>query len=255
MRSSKPSSGSLGHPASTREVGPGQVDEDLPVRFVESLGLLGHELRNPLHCILSATALTLRRSAVTQEERRLLAIIDRAARRMQHIVAAALDCAQAASGPLAVVPQRIDLRATCRDVIEETLAAHPAVIRLKAPEAQWGWWDPVGIAQVLTNLIGNAIVHGDRDQPITVSLTGRSGAVRLTVANTGPVIPPEMLSSIFEPWRRGADTSRWGQQSLGLGLHVVRRLVEAHRGTVAVVSSDEEGTAFVVELPRVSGWP
>jgi phosphoserine phosphatase RsbU/P len=250
MRSPKLSSKSVGSPAGTERAKAGKADEDLPLRFVESLGLLGHELRNPLHCILTATAMTQRWGAVSDENRRLLAIIDRAARRMRHIVATTLDCAQAASRPLVVAPQRIDLRAICQEVIEEALAAHPVVIRLEASEAQWGWWDPVGVAQVLTNLIGNAIVHGACDQPITVNMTGSSSAVRVTVANKGPVIPPEMLSSIFEPWRRGSGTARWGEQSLGLGLHVVRRLVEAHRGTVTVASSAEDGTSFVVQLPR-----
>jgi signal transduction histidine kinase len=250
MRLPKLSPKSIGSLARTSRATSRKVDEDLPLRFVESLGLLGHELRNPLHCILTATALTQRWSALSEENRRLLAIIDRAARRMRHIVATTLDCAQAVSRPLVVAPQRIDLLAICQDVVEETLAAHPVVVRLEASDAQWGWWDPVGIAQVLTNLIGNAIVHGARDQPITVKLTDGSSAVRVTVANKGPVIPPEMLSSIFEPWRRGSGTAQWGQQSLGLGLHVVRRLVDAHRGTVTVASSAEDGTSFVVHLPR-----
>jgi signal transduction histidine kinase len=228
----------------------GETEQELPVRFVESLGLLGHELRNSLSCITAVTALMRNRSPDSEKERRRLAMIDRAARRMSHIVSSTLDCAQAARGPVVLAPRYMDLRAACEDVVEEALAAHPVVIRLSSGDSLWGCWDPVGIAQVLSNLIRNAIVHGAEDEPIIVDLTDNPSFVNVTVTNRGPVIPPEFLPSIFEPWKRGPGAALRPRQSLGLGLHVVRRLVEAHGGSVTVESAVERGTSFSVELPR-----
>lgn len=231
--------------------GPGGADGELPFRFVESLGLLGHELRNALSCITGATEL-MRTRPVAEKERARLAMIDRAARRMGHIVSNTLDYAQTLRGVLTVDPQRMDLRSACEDVIEEARAAYPVDIELRPADSQWGCWDPVAIAQVLSNLIRNAIVHGAVGEPIAVDLSGTALVVSVTVTNSGPVIPPEILPLIFEPlaFRRGAAAGPRFRRGLGLGLHVSRRLVEAHRGTITVESSAERGTSFTVDLPR-----
>src|SRR5205823_5265707 len=135
-------------------------------------------------------------------------------------------------------------------VIEEALAAYPVAICLRSSGSPWGWWDPVAIAQVLSNIIRNAVVHGAADEPISVDVRGTSLFISVTVTNRGPSIPPELLPSLFEPFRRGPSGGQRSREGLGLGLHVARRLVEAHRGTIRVESSTERGTSFVIELPR-----
>lgn len=250
MHSPRPLSTPMATSADTAGSGLGSSDGELPVRFVESLGLLGHELRNALSCFTSATALMRALSPDAGQERTRLAMIDRAARRMGHIVSNTLDYAQALRGALTVEPERMDLRSACEDVIEEALAAYPVAIGLRSSGSSWGWWDPVAIAQVLSNLIRNAIVHGTADEPIAVDIRGTSLFISLTVTNRGPLIPPELLPSIFEPFRQGGGSGQRSRQGLGLGLHVARRLVEAHRGTIGVESSTERGTSFAVELPR-----
>jgi signal transduction histidine kinase len=230
--------------------GLGSSEGELPFRFVESLGLLGHELRNALSCITSATAVMRASSPDAGQERTRLAMIDRAARRMGRIVSNTLDYARALGGGLTIEPERMDLRSACQDVIEEALEAYPVAIGLRSSGSPWGWWDPVAIAQVLSNLIRNAVVHGAADEPISVEIRGTSLFVSVTVTNRGPCIPPELLPSLFEPFKRGTGGAQRSRQGLGLGLHVARRLVEAHRGTIGVESSAERGTCFVVELPR-----
>src|SRR3954447_2689456 len=154
--------------------GLGGSDGELPFRFVESLGLLGHELRNALSCITSATAVMRAASPDAGRERTRLAMIDRAARRMGHIVSNTLDYAQALGGGLTIEPERMDLRSACQDVIEEALEAYPVAIGLSSSGSPSGGWDPVAIAQVLPNLIRTAIAKGAADEPIGVDIKGTS---------------------------------------------------------------------------------
>lgn len=229
---------------------PGRSDEELPFRFVESLGLLGHELRNALSCIIGATEVMQAWRPVTDRDRTRLAMIDRAARRMGHILSNTLDYAQILRGALEIHPQQMDLRSACEDVIEEALAAYPVTIELNGGDAESGCWDPVAIAQVLSNLLRNAIVHGAADQPIAVDLASTPLFVSVTVTNQGPTIRPENFRSIFEPFRRGQAPGQRARGGAGLGLYVARRLVEAHRGIITVESSVERGTSFTIDLPR-----
>jgi signal transduction histidine kinase len=229
---------------------PAKPDEELPFRFVESLGLLGHELRNALSCIICSTELMQAWRPVTDRERARLAMIDRAARRMGHIVSNTLEYAQILRGALVIHPQQMDLRSACEDVIEEALAVYAVTIELNGGDSEWGCWDPVAIAQVLSNLLRNAIVHGTVDQPIAVALTSTELFVSVTVTNQGPTVRPEFFRSIFEPFGRGEVPGERARRGVGLGLYVARRLVEAHRGTITLESSVERGTSFTVNLPR-----
>jgi signal transduction histidine kinase len=112
-----------------------------------------------------------------------------------------------------------------------------------------GVWDKERLAQVVSNLIGNAIEHGKPGGAIEVRLRSEGDGVRLEVHNQGAAIPAELLPSIFDPFRR---QQRAGQKSegLGLGLYICRELVRAHGGEIAVQSTDEAGTTFTVRLPR-----
>lgn len=249
MHSTRCSSTSIGPSDAANEALSRASDGALPVQIVESLGVIGHELRNALSCITSATAVMQTPPPASEKERRRLAIIDRAARRMARIVSTTLEYARVASGAVAVHAQSMDLRAVCEEIIEETLATHSVAIRLAPGDAEWGCWDPVAIAQVLSNLLLNAAVHGVANEPIDVEIRSASLFVAVTVTNRGPAIPRESLAAIFEPFRRGPSAGRTAR-GLGLGLYVVHRLVAAHSGTVTVESSAERGTSFTMELPR-----
>jgi signal transduction histidine kinase len=103
------------------------------------------------------------------------------------------------------------------------------------------------MAQVVSNLVGNAITHGAPGEPVRVSLDGDADELRLTVWNAGTQIPPEMLPVLFEPFRRGAASRGRG---LGLGLYIVKQIVTAHGGDIDVHSTAENGTTFAVRVPR-----
>jgi signal transduction histidine kinase len=191
---------------------------ELPVRWGESLGFLGHELRNALTSITATTQL-MRARPVAEKELAGLAMIERAALRMGHIVSNTLDYAQAVRGSLTIDPQRMNLRSACEDVIEEALAAFPVAIGLTAGYAQWGFWDPIAIAQVLSNIIRSAIVHGAPDAPISVGLVGapRDSAGDLALdlraiqawrGNRSTVPPRPWTGIVRGPWTRGSPSGQ-----------------------------------------------
>ncbi|MGQ0508020.1 MAG: sensor histidine kinase, partial [Myxococcaceae bacterium] len=113
-------------------------------------------------------------------------------------------------------------------------------------------WDADRLAQVVANLVLNAVKYGDRDHPIHVRAWDEEGEQMMTVHNRGEPIPPSLLPHVFEPFRRGAfrqNAERRGG-GMGLGLYIVRETVRAHGGSIQVISSEHEGTRFTVRLPR-----
>ena len=111
-----------------------------------------------------------------------------------------------------------------------------------------GYWDADRLAQVTSNLIGNALEHGEKKDPIEVSLQGTRGdLVTLTVTNTG-VVPEEVLPHLFDPFR-GGQRHLGRSDGLGLGLYIVQQIVLAHGGQVEV-KTDERRTTFLVQIPR-----
>jgi signal transduction histidine kinase len=104
------------------------------------------------------------------------------------------------------------------------------------------------IAQVVTNLVGNALTYGRPELPVVVSTKIEAKHCSLEVHNQGQPIPPELLPHLFEPLRRGEQQVKLGSRSVGLGLFIVQQIAVAHGGSVSVLSTAEEGTVFSVRL-------
>lgn len=212
------------------------------------VGVVGHDLRNPLSAIVTATKLLLRPGAPS-DPARLLGRISASAARIEEIIRTLLDFANVRGGggvPLRRGPH--DLAEIAREVAEECTLAHPGRQVLCAGEGDCtGNWDPGRIGQLLTNLVSNALQHGPEDQPVHVRWRGLAREVVLEVANAGRPIPPEIVPRLFEPFQRGDDARRGG---LGLGLFIARAIVAAHGGRIEVRSGEPEGTVFSVRLPR-----
>ncbi len=154
-------------------------------------------------------------------------------------------------GGIPVERRRVNLAQLCQEVLDEVeLGAQGGQLRLGVEGACEGEWDPGRIAQVVQNLVTNALKHGAAGAPVSVRLRGEPEGVHLSVHNTGRPIPPELLPELFNPFRRGAqdDTSSLG--GLGLGLYIVQQIVVAHGGTVHADSREGQGTTFTVRLPR-----
>jgi len=211
------------------------------------LGIVSHDLRNPLTAIVTSAQLLLRYGELPERQARVVARISSSADRMARMIDDLLDFARTRlGGEFPIHPRRVDLRQLCEQTIEELEFAYTRQVKVDAQGDLWGDWDPDRIAQVVSNLVGNAIQHSDGGE-VTVTISGESELVRLRTANGGPPIPPAVLPHVFEPGRRGNGERTGG---LGLGLFIVQQIVLAHGGAIEVRSSEEEGTTFEVSLPR-----
>lgn len=156
-------------------------------------------------------------------------------------------------GGIPVEPTPLDFHELARHVVEEVQLAYPERhIHFQPGGDAQGAWDADRMAQVITNLVGNAVQHSPADSPIRVHSRGEDGVVFLEIHNEGPPIPAEVLPTLFEPFQRGRSTRGGAPGSLGLGLFISRQLVEAHGGLIEVRSAQGEGTTFTVRLPRVA---
>jgi signal transduction histidine kinase len=218
------------------------------------VAILGHDLRTPLGAITMASRFMLETGELAEPHRGLTTRIVHSADRMQRMVNDLLDFTRSRLGSgVPVLRRDMDLAKAAADAVHEVTVAHPAsVLRLETSGDLVGTWDAARIGQMLTNLVGNAVHHGAAHTPITVSARGFPTAVELHVHNCGPPIPPADLPDLFSPYKRfRAGTARVGSPtSLGLGLYIAERIATAHGGTIVVTSTDGDGTAFTVRLPR-----
>jgi PAS domain S-box-containing protein len=224
------------------------------VTFREQLmGILGHDLRNPLGAILAATALLLRRRDLPSPAIDHVERIDRAARRMAEMIRTVLDFTQVRfHGSLPVWRVPTDLAEVARAVVDELRATEPGrAIEIEVDGDAHGNWDPARLGQVVSNLVGNALVHGAPGEPVRLSIEVIGNDVWLSVHNAGAAIAPDERAALFEPFHRGAAVHGGAQgRGLGLGLYIVRQIVLAHDGAITVDSTPDDGTTFTVRLPR-----
>lgn len=219
------------------------------------LAILGHDLRNPLGAILMSTGLLTAARGAEDRTVKVAARILTSAERMKRMVDDLLDLTRTRLGSgIPLAPHPMDLDDLCREVLAELQAFHPdRRFELHSEGDLRGVWDSDRLAQVLSNLVGNALQHGTQNGPIGVSASVEAQEVVIDVHNEGPTIPRALLSNIFEPMVRTTDGGdAKGSTSLGLGLHIAREIVLAHGGTVKVTSTDRGGTTFSVRLPRRS---
>ncbi len=212
------------------------------------LAIVGHDLQNPLAAILFDSQRILKRDGITPAEGRSAARIASSAGRMSRMIAQLLDLSRARMGggiPLDL--QTASLSDVCRRVIEELEVANPQRVILYEEAAELAARiDPDRIAEVVSNLVGNAIQHGGKS-PVTVRLVEVERHAALEVHNQGEPIPEEILPHLFDPFRRGKREAK--ASSLGLGLYIAQQIVAAHEGTLTVTSTVEDGTRFTARLP------
>ncbi len=213
------------------------------------LGIVSHDLRNPLNAIVLGAATLLKREGLdeksTQSVRRILRSADRATRMIRDL----LDFTQVRLGggiPVEVKP--LDLHTHAEQVLEELEQSHRLVLTQEGDTR--GEWDPDRVAQVITNLVGNALKYSQPGTPVSVRTRGDGAVVIFEVHNQGEPIAPALLPALFKPLSRGAGKVDMETRSIGLGLYIVESIVRAHGGAIDVNSTVEEGTRFTVRLPR-----
>jgi signal transduction histidine kinase len=216
----------------------------------EFLAMLGHELRNPLGAISSAIALV-QMGASGQAAERAHQIIGRQSRHLAHLVDELLDANRVLSGRVALAPVPLDLAAAVRDVAQTlqtqgTTSEHEVELDL---EPVWISADPTRLQQVLGNLIENAAKYTQAGGRIRVSTRTAGGMGELVVADNGKGIDADLLPRVWDVFVQGKVPSR-AKGGLGIGLAVVKSLVEQQQGSVAVASGGpRQGSTFTIRLP------
>lgn len=219
------------------------------------LAVLGHDLRSPLGAVLGAANLLLQSEGSDDRTVKTAALILRSSTRMSAMVSDLIDFTRTRLGNgVPIVRSQMDFGAAIHEVVEEIRVAHPEHTLHSATNGDLrGSWDGARMKQVLTNLIENALQHGTIDGPITVTGTGDAEQVVIAVHNEGAPIPEHQWARIFEPLVGTAETtSPIISTNMGLGLYIVRQIVQAHGGTVDMASSASAGTTFTARLPRLS---
>jgi len=220
----------------------------------EMLGVVAHDLRNPLSTITMVSQMLLDGSAPERmAERKQVEIMRRAAERMKRLISDLLDAKRIESGGLAVDPRPEEVTTVVGDALEmlRPLASSSSVqLDAAVPDGlPRVLVDPARVQQVLSNLVGNAIKFTPPGGSITVSADLAPDGVCLAVADTGPGIPNEELPHIFGRYWQGKRADRRG---VGLGLAIAKAIVEAHHGRIWVESQVGAGTSFYFTMPAVS---
>jgi signal transduction histidine kinase len=216
----------------------------------EFIAVLGHDLRNPLSAIKAGVEL-LTRTPLTDRGVRVAGIIQASAMRISSLIDDMMDFARGQlGGGLALEHTSMEpLEPVLRQVITELQASHPARdINVEIELALPVKCDPSRLSQLLSNLLGNALIHGADNSPIEVRSVTDQANFELSVANAGTPIPPDVLETLFEPFARGA--SNPNQPGLGLGLFIASEIAKAHGGTLVASSSPAE-TRFTLRMPRL----
>jgi signal transduction histidine kinase len=220
-------------------------------RFVD---ILAHDVRSPLNLInLAAESLLVDSSLETARVKDVSRIL-RGVRRIDRLVNdLGILVRHRASKPIPLTKTKVNLGVICEEALEEVKASHVDVVfEVQRLGDLTGNWDRERLAQVVTNLAVNAVVHASAKR-VDLTLEDQGPFVVAKVTNRGNPIPADMLESIFDPLvRHDQHTSNELSSGLGLGLFIVREIAQAHGGTVQVRSSAAEGTTFSLRLPRSS---
>ena len=233
-----------------------QALSEQDVRKNEFLATLSHELRNPLAPIRNGVDV-LRMTSDPQHAEKTLGMIDRQLGQLVKLVDDLLDISRITSGKVVLRPERIELQAAIHIAIEAVrplLDASAQSLRLDLPsESIWLQADATRICQVASNLLTNAVKYSPHGSVIALTVHRESGDVLVTVADQGEGIPQSMLGHVFEMFTQVNRTLDRAQGGLGIGLALVKRLVEMHGGTVSVESAGlGKGSTFSVRLPTIS---
>lgn len=218
------------------------------------IGVLGHDIRNPLGTILMATEYLVRSGKLEASAARP---IRQSVARIRELTEQVVDLTRGQTGlPMPIERKSFDLADVAADILMETRIRHPdANLQLEVGEGAFtGQWDRGRMGQLFSNLLANAVHYGSRAEPIVLRLSRSGDVVSAEVRNRGRVIPAHDSRRIFDALARGTtgDPEKRGSDGLGLGLYICKEIVLAHGGSLDVRSDAAEGTRFVAALPVVA---
>ena len=214
------------------------------------IAVLGHDLRNPLTSVVTGADFLLELDP-TPTQRKILERIAISGKRMARLIDDVLDFARGRlGGGMPVHPMEVeDVGFVVRHVVAEVAAAHAdRTIRVESSVDGAAWFDRTRVAQMLSNLVANAVEHSAEGEPVEVAADAPDGLIRFAVSNRGEPIPDELLPRIFHPYARGKGTRP--RSGLGLGLYIASEIARAHGGSIHVASTAGQGTTFTAVIPR-----
>jgi PAS domain S-box-containing protein len=221
----------------------------------EFLAMVSHELRSPLNAILGYTRMLRASPADSKEAARAIAVIERSAKAQLQIIEDLLDSARIITGKLRIEPEPIDLSLALEAALDTVRSAAEAkgvtLVADCGPQPEQSLGDSMRLQQVVWNLLTNAIKFTPEGGRVELRMEGAGDNVRITVSDTGKGIEPEFLPFVFDPLRQADSSSARRYGGLGLGLSLVKHLVELHGGTITAASEGAgRGSTFTVTLPR-----
>ncbi|KQY17990.1 histidine kinase [Rhizobium sp. Root73] len=212
------------------------------------IAVLGHDLRNPLASLDAGTRM-LQRTVADDKGKTVLALMQNSISRMSGLIDNVLDFARGRLGGGISIEQadRVPLRPVLEQVVAELKMANPGR-RIEADLAEaMVRCDEGRVGQLLSNLLANALTHGDPEAPIRIRSAIPGGRFELTVSNTGEPIPEAVVKDLFKPFVRAS--AKANLEGLGLGLYISSEIAKAHRGFLQVTSTQEE-TRFTFQMPQ-----
>jgi signal transduction histidine kinase len=213
---------------------------------------VSHELRTPLTALKGFTRTLLEDDPGHEVRVEYLEIMADQAEELHALVEDLITFGRIEAGQLAITRQDVDVVARVRTVVDG-LGPRASTVTIVAPACLEADVDPVRWSQIVRNLIDNALKYGEA--PYTVTVAGDGAGLLLSVEDRGDGIPQESEHAIFEPYERLVDNATMSRPGIGLGLPIVRQLVEAHGGTITLARPPEGGSAFEVRIPTASELP
>jgi signal transduction histidine kinase len=232
------------------------ASEHLRRRQQQFTTMAAHELRTPITALLGSLQ-TLERllgpAGLGPQQLALLEASSRQARRLARLVEDFMVVATETSGGISVAPARVEIAQLISSVVADLDHLGAARVRVSAAPGLWAWADPDRLAQVLTNLVRNALQYSPPTAPVTVAASVGPGTVQVAVDDHGPGIAPDKLPQLFDRFGEHPATDTAG---LGVGLWIVRELLTAMGGNVWVEQGADGGSSFRIAIPAAEpGWP
>lgn len=213
---------------------------------------LAHDLRNPLTSTRISAELILRKLPEGDSSESKIKLILKNMDRLDLMIVELLDASRLEAGESMPLELKLfDFNDIIKQVVDELSLSYPDCFKVKTEDKCLGYWDENGLRRMVENLVTNGIKHGGENTSITITLSQDKDSIELHVHNFGDPIPPAQVPILFEQYRRlksSKDKAGWG-----LGLTMVRGIVDAHNGSIEVESDKEKGTTFKIKLPKDVG--
>lgn len=218
------------------------------------LGTLGHDLRNPLAVISGVRQMLQISGNLSAKEKSLLRRVQGSTKNMQELIDNLLELTNLRLGSgMTIEKTTTDINRLCEEILQEFEVSYPdAEFQLDSPGPVEGDWDPLRLRQVINNLTANALRHGQPGGPVKLTVSAKGNTASLAINNQGPPIPEHLQEMIFNGMfsKKSKDRPVKKESSYGLGLYIVREIVNKHDGKIELESTEKKGTTFTICLPR-----